>query len=173
MCTHFIIICRLAYQWVSMRLGDHQWYQLRPIHKSHLIELTIASSPMMPQEEEMTALSNTNELITVVKMFIDDLMQESMTATFEQYPVECYLPCPACSEVHVELEEIKQNSSDLCPTSNEFIDMIRYHKMLTCGKCIIFLILQMYSQLLSIRLEPIKSYLLFLPELPKNFTHCS
>ena len=153
MCTHFIIICRLAYQWVSMRLGGHQWYQLRPIHKSHLIELTIASSPMMPQEEEMTALSNTNELITVVKMFIDALMQESMTATFEQYPVECYLPCPSCSEVHVELEEIKQNSSGFCPTSNEFIDMIRYHKMLTCGKCIIFLILQMYSQLLSIRTQ--------------------
>ena len=121
MCTHFIIICRLAYQWVSMRLGGHQWYQLRPIHKSHLIELTIASSPMMPQEE--------------------------------QYPVECYLPCPSCSEVHVELEEIKQNSSDFCPTSNEFIDMIRYHKMLTCGKCIIFLILQMYFQLLSIRTQ--------------------
>ena len=121
-----------------MRLGSHQSYQLRPIHKSDLIELTIASRPMMPQEEEMTALSNTNELITAVKMFVNDLMQESMAATFEQYPVECYLPCPACSEVHVELEEIKQESSDLCPTTNEFIDMIRYHKMLTCGKCNIF-----------------------------------
>ena len=100
-----------------------------------LVELTIVSNPMMPEEEEMTALTNTNELITIVKMFIDDLMQESMTATFEQYPVECYLPCPACSEVHVGLEEIKQTSSDFCPTTNEFIDMMRYHKMLTCSKC--------------------------------------
>ena len=117
-----------------MKLGVHQLYQLRPIHKSDLIELTIASNPMMPQEEETTALTNSNELISAVKMFIDDLMQESMTATFEQYPVECYLPCPSCSEVHVELEEIKQNSLEFCPTTNEFIDMIRYHKMLTCGK---------------------------------------
>ena len=130
-----IFYCRLAYQWVSMKLGGHQSYQLRPIHKSDLIELTIASSPMMPQEEEMTALTNCNEVITAVKLFINDLMQETMTATFEQYPVECYLPCPSCSEVHVEMEEIKQNSSDLCPRTNEFIDMIRYHKMLTCGKC--------------------------------------
>ena len=118
-----------------MKLGGHQSYQLRPIHKSDLIELTIASSPMMPQEEEMAALTYSNELITAVKLFIDDLMQESMTATFQQYPVECYVPCPSCSEVHVELEEIKENSSDFCPTTNEFIDMIRYHKMLTCGKC--------------------------------------
>ena len=130
-----IFYCRLAYQWVSMKLGGHQSYQLRPIHKSDLIELTIATSPMMPQEEEMTALANSNELITAVKLFIDDLMQESMTATFQQYPVECYLPCPSCSETHVEMEEIKENSSDFCPTTNDFIDMIRYHKMLTCGKC--------------------------------------
>ena len=85
----------------------------------------------MPPDEEITALANTNELIAVVKMFIDDLMQESMKATFEQYPVECYLPCPACSEVHVELEEIKQNSCDFCPTTNKSIDMMRYHEMLT------------------------------------------
>ena len=121
-----------------MRLGVYQSYQLRPIHKSDLIELTIVSNPMMPEEEEMTALTNTNELITIVKMFIDDLMQESMTATFEQYPVECYLPCPACTEVHVELEEIKQNSSDFCSTTNEFIDMMRYHKMLTFSKSSVF-----------------------------------
>ena len=117
-----------------MKLGVHQSYQLRPIHKKDLIELTIVSSPVMSQEEEMTALGNTNELITVVKIFIDELMQESMTVTFEQYPVECYLPCPACSEVHVELEEIKDSSSDFCPTSNEFIDMSIYHKMLTYSK---------------------------------------
>ena len=118
-----------------MRLGCYQSYQLRPIHRISVVELTISSNPMMPQEKEMTALANTNELITVVKKFIDDLMQESMRATFEQYPVECYLPCPACSEVHVELEEIKQSSSDLCPTTNKFIDMTRYHNMLTHGKC--------------------------------------
>ena len=117
-----------------MRLGCHQSYQLRPIHRISVVELTISSNPMMPQEEEITALANTNELITVVKTFIDDLMQESMRATFEQYPVECCLPCPACNEVHVELEEIKQNISDLCPTTNKYIDMTRYHKMLTHSK---------------------------------------
>ena len=89
---------------------------------------------MMLQEEEMIALVNTNELIIVVKMFIDDLMKESMRATFEHYPVECYLPCPACSEVHIELEEIKRSSSDFCPTTNKFIDMTRYHNMLTRSK---------------------------------------
>ena len=129
-----MLINRLAYQWVSMRLGVHQSYQLRPIHKSDLIELTIVSNPKMPQEEEMTALTNTNELITVVKMFIDDLMKESMTATFEQYPVECYLPCPACSEVHIELEDVKETNSTICPMSGEFIDMTEYHKLFTFGK---------------------------------------
>ena len=117
-----------------MKLGGYQSYQLRPIHKINVVELTISSNPIMPQEEEITALAVTNELIAVVKMFIDDLMQESMEATFEQYPVECYLPCPACSEVHVELVEIKQSSSDLCPKTNEFVDMMRYHKMLTQSK---------------------------------------
>ena len=116
-----------------MRLGVHQFYMLRPIHKSDLIELTIVSSDMMPQEEEMTAFSNTNKLIAAVKMFIDDLMQESMMATFEQYPVQCYLPCPACSGVHVELEDIRQANSDFCPTFNKSIDMTRYHKMLSHG----------------------------------------
>ena len=117
-----------------MRLGDHQSYQLRPIHERGLIELTIVSNPMMPPDMEMTALSNSNELITAVKVFIDDLMRESMAATFEQYPIHCYLPCPACSEVHVELKEIKQKSSDICPTSNGFIDMAKYHKLLTHSK---------------------------------------
>ena len=117
-----------------MKLGNHQSYQLRPIHNSDVIELTIVFNPMMPHEEEITALTNTNQLITVVKTFIDDLMEESMTATFKQYPVKCYLPCPACSEIHVDVEKIKQNNSDFCPTSNKFIDMIRYHKMLTCSK---------------------------------------
>ena len=130
----FIFNDRLAYQCISMRLGIHQSYQLLPIHKRDLIELTIVSNPKMPQKEEMRAFTNTNELITMVKMIIDDLMKESMTATFEQYPVECYLPCPACSEVHVELEEIKQTNSTICPTSGEFIDMTEYHKLLAFGK---------------------------------------
>ena len=132
-----MLINRLAYQWVSMRLGVHQSYQLRPIHKSDLIELTIVSNPKMPEEEKMTALTNTNELITVVKVLIDDLMKESMTATFEQFPVECYLPCPACSEVHIELEEIKETNSTICPTSGEFIDMTNYHKLFAFGKYIV------------------------------------
>ena len=117
-----------------MRLGVHQSYQLLPIHKSDLIELSIVSNPKMPQKEEMRAFTNTNELITVVKMIIGDLMKESMTATFEQYPVECYLPCPACSKVHIKLEETKQTNSTMCPTSGEFIDMTEYHKLLAFGK---------------------------------------
>ena len=134
-----------------MKLGVHQSYQLQTIHKSDLIELSIASNPTMSEEEEVTALTNSTKLITVVKMFIDDLMQECMTATFEQYPVECYLPCPACSEIHVELEEIKQNSSDFCPISNEFIDMTRYHNMLTHSKFSNILMIQNNVILFSIR----------------------
>ena len=118
-----------------MRLGCHQSYQLRPIHRISVVELTISYNPTMPHEEEMIAHAKTNELITVMKTFIDDLMQESMRATFEQYPVECYFPCPACSKLHVKLEKIKQSSSDHCPTANKFIDMMRYHNMLTHGKC--------------------------------------
>ena len=114
-----------------MELGNYQTYLLRPIHNDDLIELTIVSNPAMPHEEEMVAFSNANELIVSVKAFIDDLMQETMTSAVKEFPITCYLPCPKCTMLHVTMEKVMQTSSDFCPTINSFVEMTRYHKMLT------------------------------------------
>jgi len=121
----------LAYQWISMELGNYQSYLLRPIHKEDQIELTIVSNPAMPGEEEMIAFSNVNELIVGVKAFIDDLMQETMTSVVKEFPITCYLPCPKCAVLHVKMEKVMQTSSVFCTKINSFVEMTIHHTMLT------------------------------------------
>jgi len=117
-----------------MELGNHQLYLLRPVHKEDLIELVIASNPTMSQQEKVAAISISNQLITDVKAFIDDLMQEIMTSAVKEFPVICYLPCPQCDALHVTMEKIVQTDTDFCPTTGNVIAMTKYHKMLTFGK---------------------------------------
>ena len=73
-----------------MELGNHQSYLLRPVHKQDLIELVVLSNPKIPHEEEIAAISITNELISDVKTFIDELMKEIMTSVVKKFPVKCY-----------------------------------------------------------------------------------
>ena len=117
-----------------MELGNHQLYQLRLVHKEDLIELVIASNPTMSQQEEVAAISISHQLITDVKTFIDDLMQEIMTSAVKEFPVICYLPCPQCDALHVTMEKIVQTDTAFCPTTGKFIAMTKYHKMLTSSK---------------------------------------
>ena len=119
-----------------MELGNHQWYLLRPVHKEDLIELVIASNPTMSQREKVAAISISNQLITDVKAFIDDLMQEIMTSAVKEFPVTCYLPCPLCDALHITMEKIVHSATGtvFCPTTGNFTAMTKYHEMLTFGK---------------------------------------
>ena len=117
-----------------MELGNHQSYLLRPVHKEDLIELVVISNPKIPHEEEKAAISITNELIIDVKTFIDELMKEVMTSAVKEFPVKCYLPCPECEVLHVTLEKVTQTSSVFCPTTSQYADMEKYHKLLTSSK---------------------------------------
>ena len=113
-----------------MELGNYHSYLLRPVHKDNLIELTLASDHALSHEIELATLSN--ELIFNVKTFIDDLTQEIMTSAVKEFPVKCYLPCPRqCGVLHVTMEKVAQKISIFCPKTGHYIDMTKYHKMLT------------------------------------------
>ena len=117
-----------------MELGNHQSYLLRPVHKQDLIELVVLSNPKIPHEEEIAAISITNELISDVKTFIDELMKEIMTSAVKKFPVKCYFPCPQCNGFHVAVEKVIQTSSVFCTTANQYVDMPEYHKLLASSK---------------------------------------
>ena len=121
---------RFAYQWIIMELGNHHSYLLRSVQEDNLIELTIVSGHTLSNERELSPLSN--ELIITVKGFIKELMQETMTSTVEEFPVECYFPCQ-CNVLHVTMEKVAQTSSVYCQRAGQNVDMTKYHKMLACG----------------------------------------
>ena len=129
-----MIINRLLYQWVCLELGEHQTYQLWPNYKLDSIELTIIPSPSMPSAVKVESYKESNLLINAVKEFIDDLMKEHMAATFEEFPVECFIPCPNCNELHIKLEKITNADNAFCRTTNSYCEspvLSRYHKMLS------------------------------------------
>ena len=117
-----------------MELGNYQSYLLRPVHKEDLIELVILSNPKIPHEEKKEAFNITNELIIDVKTSIDELMKEIMTSAVKKFPVKCYLRCPQCEVLHVTLEKVMQTDSVFCPTTNQYVDMPEYHKLLMSSK---------------------------------------
>ena len=131
-------INRLSYQWVCLELGKYQTYEVRPNHKLDSIELNIIPNPSMPSELVAEGYKESNELINAVKEFIDDLMKEHMAVTFEKFPVECFIPCPHCSELHIKLRRFANTDSAFCPSQRRHCDLSelsRYHKMLsTKGK---------------------------------------
>lgn len=127
-------INRLSYQWVCLELGKFQAYEVRPNYKLYSIELTVIPDPSMPPECEGESYKESNELIEAVKKFIDDLMKEHMAATFKKCPVECFIPCPDCNQLHIKLKRFANTGSAFCPTQNAFCDsskLSRYHKLLS------------------------------------------
>ena len=133
-----MIINRLSYQWVRLELGNNQTYDLQPNHKLDSIELNIIPNPSMPSELVAESYKESNELINAVKEFIDDLMKEHMAVTFEKFPVECFIPCPHCNELHIKLKRFTNTGNAYCATQRGYCDLSelsRYHKMLsTKGK---------------------------------------
>ena len=129
-----MIINRLSYQWVCLELGTYQAYAVRPDYKLDSIELTITPDPSMPLEHEVESHKDSNELINAVKQFIDDLMKEHMAVTFKKFPVECFIPCPHCNELHIKLRRFANTGSAYCPTQKAFCDLSklsRYYEMLS------------------------------------------
>ena len=124
----------MSYQWVRFELGKYQTYEVRPNRKLESIELTIIPDPLMSPACEAGSYKESNKLINAVKEFIDDLMEEHMTATFQTFPVECYIPCPGCDELHIRLKRFANTGNAYCPTQRRFCsssELSRYWKMLS------------------------------------------
>ena len=126
-----MIINRLSYQWVCLELGNHQTYEVRPNYKLDSIELTIVPDPIMSSADEVESYKESNELINAVKEFIDDLMKEHMAATYEKCPVECFIPCPDCNELHIRLKRFAITGNAYCPTQRSYCKLSRYREMLS------------------------------------------
>ena len=125
-------IIRLSYQWVCLELGKYQTYEVRPNYKLDSIELTIVPDPLMPSGGELESYKESNELINTVKEFIDDLMKEHMAVTFNKFPVECFIPCPHCNELHIKLRRFANTGSAFCPTQRDYCNSLsRYRQLLS------------------------------------------
>ena len=115
---------------MCLELGNHQTYELWPNYKLDSIELTIIPDSIMSSAHEAESYKESNELINAVKEFIDDLMKEHMAATYEKYPVECFIPCPDCNELHIRLKRFAITGNAYCPTQQSYCKLSRYRKML-------------------------------------------
>ena len=127
-----MIINRLSYQCVRLELGKHQTYEVQPNYKLDSIELTIIPDPIMSSANKAESYRESNELIKAVHKFIDDLMKEHMAATYKKCPVECFIPCPDCNELHIRLERFAITGIAYCPTQWRYCDSLsRYREMLS------------------------------------------
>ena len=117
----------MSYQQVCLELGKHQVYQLRPIRKKSAIELTIYPQTMTSLEEHEEAHKLKNELISSMKVFINELMEQHMAIIFDEYPVKARIICPKCSNLHIELEKIIETHMIWCPEYG-YVDMTESHK---------------------------------------------
>ena len=130
-----MIWCRLSYQWVCLNLGQYQVYEVKPVDQHHYIELTIIPDPAMPPEYEMESYKESRELITAVKGFIIYLMKEDMAAIVEESPVECFITCPNCDELHIKLETLAITGRCYSPIKRIHCDLSKYHHIMSTKKC--------------------------------------
>jgi len=110
-----------------MELGKHQVYQLRPVREKSAIELVIYPQAMASLEEEEEAHKVKNELITSVKLFINQLMEQHMSVIADDYPMKTRIVCLKCSNLHIELDKIIANHMIWCP-DHGYVDMTGSHK---------------------------------------------
>ena len=96
-----------------------------------VIAIKIKHNPNLPSEVKQKALVDSNELVTSVHRFIDDLMKEYMMATFEKHPVVCYIPCSQCTKMHLSVEKAAENTTVYCPVKCVYADVTNYHKILS------------------------------------------
>jgi len=106
-------------------------YEVKPVDQHHYIELNIIPDPAMPLEYKVESYKESRELITAVEGFIDDLMKEHMTAIVDESPVECFIACPCCNELHIKLETCTSKGRCYCPLTWTYCDLSGYHTMLS------------------------------------------
>ena len=116
---------------MCLNLRPYQVYEVKPVDQHHYIELTIIPDPAMPPEYEVESYKESRELITAVKGFIDDLMKEHMTAIVKKSPVECYITCPCCNELHIKYKIFCTTGNTYCPTMRDYCDFPNYYKIVT------------------------------------------
>lgn len=107
-----------------MELGKHQVYQLRPAQEKSAIELTIYPQAVLDMEE---AHKLKNELISSMKQFINELMEQHMAVIVDDYPVKTRIICPKCSKPHIELEKIIEDRIFWCAEQHGYVDMTESH----------------------------------------------
>ena len=125
------LFCRLSYQWVCLELGKHQIYELDAMFDHSVIEVKIIPEPNLSSEVKEKAFTNSNELVRAVQRFIDELMKQHMTATFEKAPVVCYIPCSQCKKMHLSVEKATVSSTIYCPVNRVHAHITDYHKILS------------------------------------------
>ena len=126
-------MCRMAYQWVCMRLGKHLTYQMKSVYKKDVIELAIIPKPNLTPQQKASAYPLCKELIAAVMNFIKVLTRQHTPATCDEYPVRAYVPCPQCSDdqqLHITVEDAAESNLVYCPTETDFVDITPYHEML-------------------------------------------
>jgi len=57
-----------------------------------------------------------------------------MAATVSRYPVQCYVPCPKCSDLHIEVELAAENSEVFCSTRKVNVNVSNYWAVLSQGQ---------------------------------------
>ena len=114
-----------------MELGKYLIYELEAIFDCSVITIKIIPNPNLSMEIKQQTFIDSNELVKSVQKFIDDLMEENMNATFKKSPVVCYIPCPQCKKMHLTIEKATKNSTLYCPVSRVYVDITKYHKILS------------------------------------------
>jgi len=131
----YMTTSRLSYRWVWLKLGKLLTYKLRVIDQQYTIELTMIPKLQLLQAQKSEAFANIKMLVGLVNKFIDDLMKDQMTATFEVNSVKCCLPCPQCSDPKcIEMEVVKEENEVPCVTTGDYVDKTKYHRLFTQGK---------------------------------------
>jgi len=87
----------------------------------------------LSNSEKTQSFVHMKTLIEVVKGFIDELMEEQMAATVDTHAVQCFFPCPKCSELHIEVEMVAENSEVFCTTKKVYVNMTNYQAVLSPG----------------------------------------
>ena len=79
----------------------------------------------LAEEEEAHKLKN--ELISSMKFFINQLMEQHMSVVTDNYPVKTRIVCLKCSNLHIELDKIIHSHMIWCPDYG-YVDMTESHK---------------------------------------------
>ena len=115
---------------MCLELGHHQWYQLKPVHEADAIQLSVARQEDLSAKEVVEADNEIAVLISSVHQFINESVDQNMTAVFKKFPIDCYLPCEECGLLHIKCEKAFKSTKVLCEDKDTLCDISEYHRIL-------------------------------------------